>query len=92
MTPCPSCGEGSTDPDGNALSYQWIYYPEPGTFTISAARTGLPITIESADKQNASFTVPTNFGKAGTLHVILAVTDNGMPPLTRYQRVVVEIE
>jgi hypothetical protein len=28
----------------------------------------------------------------GTLHVILAVTDDGQPALTRYQRVIVEVE
>jgi hypothetical protein len=83
--------EGSSDPDGHALSYQWIYYPEPGTFTVSTARTGSPLKIESADQMNASFTVPARFGRAGTLHVILAVTDNGVPALTRYQRVVVTV-
>lgn len=81
--------EGSTDPDGNALSYQWFYYGEPGTFTVSTARTGAPLKIEDADKMNAWFTVPTKFGKAGTIHIILAVTDNGTPALTRYQRVIV---
>ena len=40
---------------------------------------------------NASFTVPARFGRAGTLHIILAVTDNGTPPLTRYQRVIVTV-
>lgn len=83
--------EGSTDPDGNALSYQWIYCPEPGTFTVSTARTGIPIKIEKADQMNAAFTVPTKFGRPGTLHVILAVTDNGTPALTRYQRVIVTV-
>jgi hypothetical protein len=28
----------------------------------------------------------------GTLHIILAVTDNGSPRLTRYQRVIVNVE
>ncbi len=83
--------EGSTDPDGNALSYHWIYYPEPGTFTVANARTGSPLPIENADKINATFTVPTKFGRPGTLHIILAVTDNGTPALTRYQRVIVTI-
>jgi len=84
--------EGSTDPEGNALSYQWIYYPEPGTFTVSGARSGVPLKIENADRMNASFTVPAKFGKAGTLHLILAVTDNGTPALTRYQRVIVDVK
>ena len=83
--------EGSTDPDGNALSYQWLYYPEPGSLTISNARTGAPLKIENADQMNASFAVPIKFGETGTLHIILAVTDNGAPALTRYQRVIVDV-
>jgi hypothetical protein len=29
--------------------------------------------------------------RQGTLHIILAVTDNGTPALTRYQRVIVTV-
>jgi hypothetical protein len=83
--------EGSSDPDGNALSYQWIYYPEPGTFNMASARTGSPLKIEHADQMNATFTVPTKFGMAGPLHIILAVTDQGTPRLTRYQRVIINV-
>ena len=83
---------GSTDPDGDALSYQWIYYKEPGTFTKGTARTGLPLTIDQSDQMNASLTIPTKFGRAGTLHVILAVTDHGTPALTRYQRVIINVQ
>ena len=83
--------EGSTDPDGNALSYQWFYYAEPGTFTIASGRTATPVNIENANQKNASFTVPARPGKTGTMHIILAVTDNGSPTLTRYQRVIVAV-
>lgn len=84
--------EGSTDPDGNELSYEWFYYGEAGSFVISTARTGNPIKIENFDKQNATLTIPTKFGKSGTMHIILAVTDNGKPALTRYQRVIINVE
>jgi hypothetical protein len=83
--------EGSTDPDGNSLNYEWFYYGEPGTFTLSTARTGTPLKIEDANKEKAWFTVPARFGKAGTMHIILAVTDTGKPTLTRYQRVIITI-
>jgi hypothetical protein len=83
--------DGSTDPDGNKLSYKWFYYGEPGTFTISTARTGDPLIIEDADKINAWFIVPKKPGRLGTMHIILAVTDNGMPALTRYQRVIITV-
>jgi len=83
--------EGSSDPDGNALSYQWSYYPEPGTFSIATSRTGAPVTIDGENQREASFVVPQKFFKAGTMHFILAVTDNGSPALTRYRRVIVTV-
>jgi hypothetical protein len=86
--------EGTTDPDGDALSYEWFYYGEAGTFTTSSGRTGQPIEIKDFDQPKAAFTVPS--GRVmppgtGTIHVILAVTDHGTPRLTRYQRVIVTV-
>ncbi len=86
--------EGSTDPDGDALSYQWFYYGEPGTVTLSNSRTGAPLEIHDFDQSKAWFTVPTSRVMppgTGTMHVILAVTDHGTPRLTRYRRVVVTV-
>lgn len=83
---------GSTDPDGNQLFYKWFYYAEPGSFTISTARTGDPLKIEDAEKQNAWFIVPKKYGRPGTMHIILAVTDNGTPALTRYKRVIINVQ
>lgn len=82
--------KGSEDPDGNQLSYQWFYYPEAGTMCISSARTGNPLTIEDADKAKAWFVVPRT-ERYGTMHMIVAVTDNGTPALTRYKRVIVDV-
>jgi hypothetical protein len=85
--------EGSSDPDGDELTYEWFYYQEPGTFTVSTARSGQPLTIEDADTPNAWFTVPTSrVLRNGTIHIILAVTDSGTPRLTRYQRVIVDVQ
>jgi hypothetical protein len=83
--------QGSSDPDGDALSYEWFYYPEAGTFSVQTGRTGAPIEIENAKSSRASFIVPKNAFKAGTLHVILAVTDDGTPALTRYRRVIINV-
>jgi hypothetical protein len=80
---------GSTDPDGDAVSYEWSYYPEPGTFTVATGRSGAPIVIEGARERDATFVVPVDPFTPGTLHIILAVTDNGTPALTRYRRVIV---
>lgn len=87
--------EGTTDPDGDDLSYEWFYYGEVGSFTTSSARTGQPLEIKNSDKQQASFKVPGNRVMqpgTGTMHIILAVTDHGVPRLTRYGRVIVTIK
>ena len=77
--------EGSTDPDGNPLTYEWIYYREPGTFDSSR-----PLEVQDKRKKNA-FIVAPKVTKPETFHVILAVTDTGNLPLTRYQRVIVTV-
>ena len=69
-----------------------MHYPEPGTFTFSSGRSAQPLKIEGSDRQEATFVAPEKFGRAGTAHVILAVTDSGSPPLTRYERVIVTVE
>ena len=74
---------GSSDPDGDALSYRWEFYPEPGTYRG-------PLEIAKSAEARASFVAPQVGGNA-TVHVVLTVTDNGTPALSRYQRVVVEV-
>ena len=83
--------EGSSDPDGHALAYEWFYYGEPGTLILSSGRTGAPFKIEDANSIKAWCTAP-KVSKPETMHVVLAVTDRGEPALTRYQRVVVTIQ
>lgn len=77
--------EGSTDPDGDALTYQWIYYPEPGTYA-----SGRLLAIEGATQREAHFIAP-KVTRPETIHIVLAVTDQGQPPLTRYRRVIVTV-
>ncbi|MGG1553410.1 nucleoside hydrolase-like domain-containing protein [Paenibacillus ferrarius] len=85
--------EGSYDPDGDLLSYHWFYYDEAGTFTTASARSGNPLPIQDADQPNAWFTVPIDrVLRNGTIHIILAVTDKGTPALTRYRRVIVNVD
>ncbi|MGK2861343.1 MAG: nucleoside hydrolase-like domain-containing protein [Chitinophagaceae bacterium] len=77
-------GAGSTDPDTNNLKYQWILYKEVGTLNADELK------LEDADKQIASFVAP-DVKTSKSMHLILAVTDDGSPELTRYQRVIVNI-
>jgi hypothetical protein len=82
---------GSSDPDGHTLSYSWFYYGEAGTLSTQSGRTGAPVPIEGASAREASFVVPKNAFRSGTMHVILAITDSGTPRLTRYRRVIVDV-
>jgi hypothetical protein len=74
----------SLDPDGNRLSCEWVYYPEPGTYRGEAVR------IEDARSRTARFTAP-KVDRPQTIHLILMVSDDGSPPLARYRRVVVTV-
>ena len=76
---------GTTDPDGDSMSYLWFQYPEAGTFhglvsfrPYSPNIYDLPVTAPQVDS-------------ARTIHFILKVTDKGTPALTRYKRVIVTV-
>ena len=75
----------STDPDHDELQFDWYFYPECSGFV------GTLPTIDGANTAKASFIAPT-VDATQDLHLILAVTDNGEPALTRYRRVIVTIE
>ena len=77
--------EGTKDPDGDKLNYRWWQYEEVDTYQGT-------VEIHNAELQNASFTVPGDAKKGETVHILCEVTDNGTPPLTRYQRVIIEIK
>ena len=85
---------GSSDPDGDALSFEWFVYAEAGTLGLSSARTGVKLEIRNFDQPQAWFTTKMSRVMApgtGTMHIILAVTDHGIPRLTRYRRVIVDV-
>ena len=73
---------GSTDPDGDDLSYEWIYYREAGTY-------GGPVTVDDATSRACTVHVPAD-ALDKTIHIILQVTDDGDPSLTRYRRVILK--
>ena len=74
----------ATDPDGDRLTFKWWHYPDD-----DSAPTILTINKSDA-RDRANFVAPNEPGKQ--IHVILEVTDNGTPPLVRYQRIVCEID
>ena len=71
----------ATDPDGDNLSYAWSYYDPASTFDGD-------VNLRSETGTSTSFTFPEE-AEGETVHVIVAVTDNGTPSLTRYERIVI---
>jgi dienelactone hydrolase len=73
----------SSDADGDRLRFDWFHYPEPGTYRGR---------VEFAGVNLAATTVQIPKDAAGTtFHIVVAATDEGQPPLTRYRRAVVEV-
>ena len=75
---------GSTDPDGNQLSFNWWQYPEAGSYR-GKLNLQLPHSAETP------VVAPDPARDGDTIHIICAVTDDGTPRLTRYQRVIITI-
>jgi hypothetical protein len=88
----------SRDPDGQRLHYHWFHYAEAGAMDGALA----DVSISGADTAHATVTatavcrpywlpglVPCP--ATSTAHIILAVTDEGSPPLTSYRRMILEV-
>jgi hypothetical protein len=80
----PLSAAGSSDPDGNSLAYEWIAYPEAGGYEGE-------FSVSDAHSTPAAVTVPAD-AAGHDLHVILAVRDDGSPPLTAYRRVILRVQ
>lgn len=75
---------GSSDIDHDSLSYEWRVFPEAGTYSGE-------IKIENSNGMTASFVIPDD-AAGKILHVLLVITDDGDPPLTRYRRLVINCQ
>ena len=75
---------GSTDPDGDNLSYLWFNYPEAGSYK-KLIKMGPP------ENAHGVYVIAPEVEKNETAHFILRVTDKGKPQLSRYKRVIVNI-
>ncbi|WP_373513154.1 nucleoside hydrolase-like domain-containing protein [Persicitalea sp.] len=76
--------EGSSDPDGDTLKYSWWNYWEAGNYPGR-----LPLI--NPESRDAEFVVPAD-ASGIVLHLILEVTDTGVPALTAFRRIVIQVE
>lgn len=74
----------TSDPDGNQVAVHWWRWTEAGSYPGS-------ITLTHPTGPDTSLTVPPDGKPTQTVHVIAEATDNGMPPLTRYERFVITV-
>ena len=77
--------EDTFDPDGDQLTFRWWRYGEADSYDGK-------IGIENAGSVHASIQIPEDIEDGAAMHVICEVRDNGIPQLTRYQRVIVAVE
>lgn len=75
----------STDPDGDNLSFLWFPYFEAGTYK-GKFELGQP------ENAHTAYGVAPYVDKVETIHVILKVSDKGSPSLSRYKRIIIQIE
>jgi hypothetical protein len=75
----------ATDPDGNTLAITWWQYGDADTYPGTVA-------FSATDTLTTAFQVPQDATSGQTIHAVIQVTDNGAPPLTSFQRVIVTIK
>jgi hypothetical protein len=83
-TPIRLDAAASTDPDRHRLHFQWWHYREPSTF-------GGAVAIKDDHTATATFTAPPE-AACKSIHIVLEVKDDGVPALTSYRRVVLQVE
>jgi hypothetical protein len=74
----------SSDPDRNELSFNWFFYDE-----ISDAKS-VGIKTKSGSSK-CSIEIPKGM-EGRDIHLIMEVTDNGIPSLTSYKRMVIHVK
>jgi inosine-uridine nucleoside N-ribohydrolase len=72
------------DPDGDELEFNWWVYQEAGSYEK-------PIRIENAGNATVKIDVPAD-AAGKTIHVICEVKDKADYPMTRYRRIVLNVE
>jgi hypothetical protein len=74
----------ATDPDKNKVDISFWQYTEAGTSPEKV--------IITAKENNAQIQIPATAKSGDTIHIIVEGKDDGVPSLTRYQRVVLTVK
>jgi hypothetical protein len=94
--------QGSKDPDGNKITYDWFYYEEAASAISKAVSPeeilgkrgeeylNVPPKVRLKGNDLEKVTVVPQ--APGVAHIILAVEDDGTPSLTSYRRIILEID
>lgn len=75
--------EGTTDPDGDRISFRWWQFQEAGTCSQM-------VNIENPLGDRIRFVAP-GVDESCTIHIILEAEDNGSPELVAYQRMIITV-
>lgn len=75
----------SYDPDGDSIGFLWFPYLEAGSFK-GEFKLGQP-----ENSHGINGTAP-EVKKTETIHIILKVSDKGTPALSRYKRIILQIQ
>lgn len=75
---------GTRDPDRDKLSYKWWQYEEADTYPGK-------VVIDNDKNRKSSLVIPEDILPGETIHIVCEVKDDGMPSLTRYKRIVIEV-
>jgi hypothetical protein len=73
-------GNGSRDPDGDEISYRWLFYKEASSYSGE-------INLNNPSSAVQEITIPKDI-KDKNIHIVLEVKDNGSPELVSYRRVI----
>lgn len=75
---------GSSDPDQNALNFNWTFYQETSSYVGE-------VKIKNAGSSVATVAIPSD-ASGKNLHVILELHDDGSPNLYAYRRVIINVK
>jgi hypothetical protein len=76
------------DPDGDQITSNWFVYGEASEYDGESAAT---MDVWEHDALETNFTIPADAKKGDVFNLVLEVTDDGEPALTRYAQVIVTV-